>query len=91
MGIVYNDYTNEKVTKEVAALNLIYNMITDSVPKIHVWGPATNNLLGLGPFIIIDFINGVSTSDVLKDLNAEYPTRLIREDINDSDIKVIYR
>jgi hypothetical protein len=40
---------------------------------------------------MMDFINGVSASDVLKDLNAERLTRLIREDINDSDIEIIYR
>lgn len=39
----------------------------------------------------MDFINGISVSDLLKDPNAERPTRLIREDISDSDIEVIYR
>ena len=40
---------------------------------------------------MIDFINGISISNLLKDPNAERLTRLIREDISDSDIKVIYR
>jgi hypothetical protein len=39
----------------------------------------------------MDFINSVSVSDLLKDPNAKRPTRLIREDISNSDIKVIYR
>jgi hypothetical protein len=39
----------------------------------------------------MDFINGVSLSDLLEDPNAECPTRLMREDISDSDIEVIYR
>ena len=54
-------------------------------------GPAASNLLGLGPFIMMDFINGVSLSDLLEDPNAERPTRLMMEDISDSDIEVIYR
>jgi hypothetical protein len=91
VGMVYNAYTDEKVAKEVEALSLIYDTIVGSVPRIHAWGPAASNLLGLGPYIIIDFINGVSASDVLKDPNAERPTRLIREDISDNDIEIIYR
>ncbi|EEP75923.1 predicted protein [Uncinocarpus reesii 1704] len=39
----------------------------------------------------MDFVNGVNLSDLLKDPNAERPTRLMREDISDSDIEIIYR
>ena len=49
------------------------------------------HLIGLGPFIIVNFIDSVSFSDLLKDPNAEAPTILMREDISDSDIEVIYR
>ncbi|KAF2753264.1 hypothetical protein EJ05DRAFT_495010 [Pseudovirgaria hyperparasitica] len=55
VGIVYNDYANEKVTKKVTALNLIYNKT--KVP-------------------------------VLRNPNAERPTRLIRENISDSNIEL---
>ena len=33
----------------------------------------------------------MSLSNLLKDPNAESPTRLMREDISDSDIEVVYR
>ena len=39
----------------------------------------------------MDFINSVSVNDLLKDLNAKRPIKVIREDINDSDIEVIYK
>ncbi|KAJ5202184.1 hypothetical protein N7449_004263 [Penicillium cf. viridicatum] len=39
----------------------------------------------------MDFVNGVSLSDLLRDANAEHPTRVMREDISDNDIEVIYR
>ena len=39
----------------------------------------------------MDFINGVSFSDLFKDSNAKRLIRLIREDINNNDIKVIYK
>jgi hypothetical protein len=40
---------------------------------------------------MMDFVNGVSLSDLLRDPNAERPSRVMREDISDSDIEVIYR
>jgi len=91
VGNVCDDYSDEKVAMEVTALSLIHNRTTIPVPKVQAWGLAASNLLGLGPFIMMDFIDGVSLSDLLKDPNAERPTRLMREDISDSDIEVIYR
>ena len=82
VGMVCDDYTDEKVAMEVTALNLIHNRTTIPVPKVQAWGPAARSLLGLGPFIMMDFINGVSLTDLLEDPNAERPTRLMREDIS---------
>lgn len=90
VGTVCDDYTDE-VAMEVTALSLIHNRTTIPVPRVQAWGPAASNLLGLGAFIMMDFVNGVSLSDLLEDPNAERPTRLMREDISDSDIVVIYR
>ena len=90
-GMVCEDYTDEKVAMEVSALNLIRSMTTIPVPRVRAWGPAASNTLGLGPFIMMDFINGVSLSSLLQDPNAERPSRVMREDISDSDIEVIYR
>jgi aminoglycoside phosphotransferase (APT) family kinase protein len=89
--MVSDDYANEKVAMEVTALRLIYDRTTIPVPRVQAWGLAAENPLALGPFIIMDFINGVSLSDLLKDPNAECPTRLVREDIGDSDLEIINR
>jgi hypothetical protein len=90
VGMVCSDYAEEKVSIEVTALGLIHDGTNIPVPRVYAWGPATSNLLGLGPFIMMDFIDGVSLSDLLQDPNAERPTRPMR-DISDSDIEVIYR
>lgn len=90
-GMVCEDYTDEKVAMEVSALKIIRNKTTIPVPVVHAWGPAASNRLGLGPFIMMDFISGVSLSDLLQDPNAERPSRVMRGDISDSDIEVIYR
>ncbi|KAH9221817.1 phosphotransferase enzyme family protein [Leptodontidium sp. 2 PMI_412] len=91
VGMVCDDYTDEKVAMEVTALSIIHDKTTIPVPRVQAWGLAASNILGLGPFIMMDFISGVSLSDLLEVPNAERPTRLIREDISDSDIEVIYR
>lgn len=90
-GMVCEDYTDEKVAMEVSALYLIRDRTTIPVPAVHAWGPAASNPLGLGPFIMMDFINGVSLSDLLQDPNVERPSRVVRDDISDRDIEVIYR
>ncbi|KAK8032657.1 phosphotransferase enzyme family protein [Apiospora arundinis] len=90
-GIIHTSYVDEKVAMEVEALTMIREKTTIPVPIIQAWGLAADNPLGLGPFIIMEFLNGVSLSDVLEDPTAETPTRLIREDIDDKDIEVIYR
>ena len=91
VGNICSEYADEKVAMEVEILSLIREKTTIPVPQIKAWGLATSNPLGLGPFIIMDFIEGVSLQRLLKDPNAEHDTRLIREDISDSDIEFIYR
>ncbi|KAJ5573819.1 uncharacterized protein N7459_008246 [Penicillium hispanicum] len=91
VGMVSDDYTDEKVAMEVTALRLIHNKTTIPVPRVQAWGPAASNPLGLGPFIMMDFIDGVSLSDLLQDPDAECPSRVMREDISDGDIEIIYR
>ncbi|KAB8260079.1 phosphotransferase enzyme family protein [Aspergillus pseudonomiae] len=90
-GMVCDDYANEKVAMEVSALGLIRDRTTIPVPIVQAWGPAISNPLGLGPFIMMDFINGVSLSDLFQDPNATCPGRVIREDISDCDIEFIYK
>ncbi len=76
---------------EVSALNIIRNKTTISVPRVWAWGVAASNPLGLGPFIIMDFIDGVNLGDLLEDPNARNAKRPMREDISDGDIEAIYR
>ncbi|KAI1965854.1 hypothetical protein LOZ58_000754 [Ophidiomyces ophidiicola] len=61
------------------------------LPKVHAWGVAAENSLGLGPFIMMDFIEGLYLDDFLKNHNAEKLTHLMREDIRDDEVEIIYR
>jgi hypothetical protein len=72
-------------------MKLIIEKTTIPVPEIKHWGLAAENPLGLGPFIIMDFIEGVSLDSLLSNPNADQHFRLIREDINDDTIEALYK
>lgn len=91
VGKICDDYADEKVAIEVTALDLIRNRTTIPVPRVQAWGATTANPLGQGPFIVMDFVNGTSLSDLHRDPNAERPSRVVREDISDSNIEFIYK
>jgi hypothetical protein len=90
-GKVHDRYADEKVAMEVRALSLIRKRTTIPVPKVHAWGAAADNLLRLGAFIMMDFVDGVCLNDLLTDPNEIEPTRLLREDISDGVIEALYR
>jgi aminoglycoside phosphotransferase (APT) family kinase protein len=91
VGNVRSEYADEKVAMEVEVMTLIREKTTIPVPQIKAWGLAASNPLSLGPFIIMDFIEGVSLNGLLRNHNAELNTRLIKEGISDGDIEFIYR
>lgn len=78
---------DEKVAMEVEALNLIRNTTTIPVPNVQAWGLAKDNPLHLGPFILMDFVSGVC----LKDVIGKTDSRLIRDDVSEDDLEMIYR
>jgi hypothetical protein len=47
---------DEKIIREVATMQLIKERTNIPVPTVHAWGQSKDNILGLGPFIVMDFI-----------------------------------
>ncbi|OBT57307.1 hypothetical protein VE04_01731 [Pseudogymnoascus sp. 24MN13] len=65
-GIV--KFPEEKIRYEVATMKYVAANTTIPVPKIYGWGTAEENPTGLGPFMIIEYIEHSRTlSDALKD------------------------
>jgi hypothetical protein len=90
VGRVNDGYADEKVAMEVAAIRLIQKETTIPVPNIQAWGVAAQNPLGLGPFIIMDFMQDcISLNELLK--NPTGGTRLLTEDLSDNEMETIYR
>lgn len=84
---VCSDHADEKVAMEVEALNLIRQRTSIPVPQVHAWGLSKDNPLSLGPFILMEYINGVS----LTRLFTREGSSLLKEDIPDCDVEFVYR
>ncbi|KAL8783685.1 MAG: hypothetical protein Q9195_009310 [Heterodermia aff. obscurata] len=56
-----------KVRHEVAVMRYLYENTTIPVPRVVAWGTAEDNIFeGVGPFIIMEFVQGKSLYEVLK-------------------------
>ena len=87
-GAICEDSADEKIAMEVEVLSLTHERGVP-VPKVYSWGLAAANPLGLGAFILMEFIEGTSVNHLLKDPNVD--SRLVREDISDNDIEFLFR
>ena len=85
---ISSQYADEEIVTEmeVEALGVLRKRTTIPVPKVGTWG-AQNNPLGLGPFLIMDFIGGIRLGRTM----IAPGSRLITEDIRDADIEFLYR
>lgn len=84
VGKVVN--ADEKIEIEVATMNLIRQRTTIPIPEVKAWGLATDNALGIGPFIMMDFVEDISVDDILQNPDA----RIMRQDISERAIEVIF-
>lgn len=75
-----------KAQNEVAVMHFLREKTTIPVPKVIAFGVATGDFVGLGPYIIMEFVDGIPLDDVLLD---EKDGRL--RDVSDSVIEKIYR
>lgn len=71
---------------EVEALSLIREQTTIPVPKGQAWGLAKQNILGLGPCIILAFVDGTSLHGLLTD-----GARVLDKDVSTQDLEYLYR
>ncbi|KAJ5116935.1 hypothetical protein N7456_001283 [Penicillium angulare] len=90
-GIVHKAYADEKVAMEVIALRLLRSKTTIPVPKVKAWGDAASNPLGLGPFIMMEFIEGVDLIKIIRAPNSERLAAPMREDLSMDHIETLYK
>ncbi|KAH0556145.1 hypothetical protein GP486_005925 [Trichoglossum hirsutum] len=83
-------FPEEKLRGEVATMGFIKKMTSIPVPTVVAFGTADDDTTGLGPFIITEFIEGRLLKDVLG-VRLDNGDRILRPDINDDTLKVVYR
>lgn len=80
-------YADEKVEIEVTTMKLIRQQTNIPVPDVKAWGLAADNPLGIGPFIMMEFIEGIGVDEILQNPDA----RIMREDINQDTVETILK
>ncbi|KAI1120312.1 hypothetical protein F5Y10DRAFT_134548 [Nemania abortiva] len=85
VGKVMN--ADEKVEIEVAAMKLVRQHTSIPIPDIKAWGLAIDNPLGIGPFIMTAFIEGVGVDEILQNVDA----RIMKDDVSEHVIETIFR
>ena len=85
---------DEKMRREVATMHFICNMTGIPVPRVHHWGLTEDNPLGTGPFIVMDYVKGVSLADLwvsrTEDDDGGVET-FLKPDIAEDDLRRVYR
>ncbi|KAF5637143.1 phosphotransferase enzyme family [Fusarium sp. NRRL 52700] len=80
-------HADEKIEAEVATMKLIRQQTTIPVPDVKAWVLAVDNVLGIGPFIMMGFIEGISVDRILQNPDA----RIMQQDVSDNVIETIFR
>jgi len=81
---------DEKVRHEVAVMKFIKEKTSIPMPSIIAWGSSSDNPLGLGSFIIMEFIEGEPLDRILRQGTGPQE-RILRSDISDRQLETIYR
>ncbi|TQN74727.1 Altered inheritance of mitochondria protein 9 [Colletotrichum shisoi] len=90
-GIV--QFPEEKVRYEVATMRYVAAHTTIPVPRVYHYGTAAENPTGLGPFIIMDFVNHDQTmSHALNDPSRGIASHhRLDPDISEEKLEFLYR
>ena len=80
---------DEKMRREVITMQFIKTKTTIPVPSVIAWGCTSDNPLGLGPYIIMDFIEGQHLDQILRYQTEDGYT--LKSDVGDRELEIIYR
>lgn len=80
---------DEKVHWEVITIQFIKAKTKIPVPSIITWGCSADNPLGLGPYIIMEYIDGQPLDEIIRQQTEDGYT--LRSDIDDQELEIIFR
>ncbi|KAK2035571.1 hypothetical protein LX32DRAFT_633327 [Colletotrichum zoysiae] len=91
-GHISKALLEEKLVNEVRAIGFIRQNTTIPVPFVHAWGLTHESPRQLGPFIIMDFVQGTLASRVLqKPTDDDQQELILNPDLDASLLDKFYR
>lgn len=82
---------DEKITNEVQIMEYLSQNTTIPIPCVHSWGLTAESPRQLGPFIIMDYMDGVNLETVLKQPGAKNQASMIlNPEIENNVLELIY-
>ncbi|KAF2757169.1 phosphotransferase enzyme family protein-like protein [Pseudovirgaria hyperparasitica] len=90
-GHTATDIRDEKVRNEVQVLQFLSERTSIPVPRVVSWGLLADSPQQLGPFIIMDYVDGVSLATLLKQPTATEQDEVILADaVDDAKLDYVY-
>jgi hypothetical protein len=81
-------YRDEKVVNEVQIMEYLRQNTDIPIPRVHSWGLTAESPQQLGPFIIMDYVNGTLLSTILKQPDQE--DMVLNPNIDNTTLDKIY-
>ncbi|KAF4511418.1 hypothetical protein G6O67_003221 [Ophiocordyceps sinensis] len=82
-------FPDEKVTNEARVIEFIRENTTIPVPRLISWGVTEDSPQQLGPFLISDYVHGVSLSSILRD-PADNDWQFLNPTLDDKTLNSVY-
>jgi aminoglycoside phosphotransferase (APT) family kinase protein len=90
-GKVYDPWRAKKVKHEVMVMTYLREYTRIPVPRVYHWGLAEESPQQLGPFIIMEFMEGENLGDILKKPTPnEADLAILDPDINEAKLNGIF-
>jgi hypothetical protein len=90
-GKVYDPWRAKKVKHEVMVMTYLREHTSIPVPRVHYWGLTEESPQQLGPFIIMEFMEGENLGDILKKPTPnEADLAILDPDINEAKLNSIF-
>ncbi|ORX98427.1 phosphotransferase enzyme family protein-like protein [Clohesyomyces aquaticus] len=84
-------FREEKVRNEVNFLELMREKTTIPVPRVLIWGTTEDSPQRLGPFMIMDYVDGTSLATLLKQPTQTGQDEVIlATDVDDTKLDYVY-
>lgn len=78
-------FQDEKVRNEVQFLQFLSEKTTIPLPKVVSWGTTEDSPQHIGPFIIMNYVDGVSLATILQQpTEAEQDEVILKTDVDDT-------